>query len=241
MKNNMQQEFLTQTKSLNARFEKQASKSMTSQAVTKLIKIAELEFEKLKTKAIEKTGNEPACAEGCNFCCNLIVSARAYEIVRILEYIEKRCSKDERASVFEKADANTRKMQALSEKEIFETFFKCPLLCDNGLCLCYEVRPFNCRKFFSKSTKLCKQSFEIKPVSADKYTIFQIEMDASSVSHALDMVFLEKGYDCLAYDLSRALFEDMNKLKAGKRWRKGKKAFSKEAISKDENMNLSHP
>ena len=87
------------------------SKSLTPLEIKKVIKEAYGKFEELKSKAEAVPDNKCACTEGCSYCCNLIVSARSYEMIQILDHIDTNLSGIEKSEVLKQAEENVKKMQ----------------------------------------------------------------------------------------------------------------------------------
>ena len=178
-------------------------------------------------------GNETACVAGCDYCCYFTVSLRAHEIVQVLEHIRANFTKPEIDEIRKRAKQNRRLMKKLSHEQIEQTNIKCPLLSDDGLCRCYEVRPLNCRRNNSRNANVCRQFHEdpTAPIASD--SAVDIDQLTGMVGYALNEGFGENGYDDAIYYLNNGLYEGLKKPKTITRWHHKKKAFSRSAESKE--------
>ncbi len=96
-----------------------------------------------------------ACHSGCTWCCNLPVTARAYEIVLIAEYILKYLDAVTVHALKKKIDSYI-KHKDQSPNNIIYDFAWCPLL-ENNHCIIYFVRPINCQAHNSIDEITCQK------------------------------------------------------------------------------------
>lgn len=88
------------------------------------------------------------CGEGCDDCCRAVFDVSLVEAVALASVFlglpeEIRLLSLERAS---EALVEWNELVG-SDKDPAVQRIRCPLLGDNGLCLCYEARPVNCRTY----------------------------------------------------------------------------------------------
>lgn len=194
---------------------------------------ARADFETRRAEASKLPGNEVACAAGCSYCCFYTVSLRAHEIVQVLEYIRATFSKAEIKTIRARAKENRQRMKKWTHNEIEHTNIRCPLLSDDGLCRCYEVRPLNCRRNNSLDAERCRQFHENPAAELATDSATDIEQRAGMVIYALSEAFLQNGYDDGMYYLNHGLYEGLKSTRPVARWYKRKKAFSRAAESKE--------
>ena len=219
--------------SLTKHFSAQVSQASTPRELNKIFEGARSEFEQLKKASLLFPNNETACTKGCAYCCYLTVTLRAHEIVQILEFINIKLPPKEIANIIDRAKINMKQMLPLTHDECEHTNLKCPLLSDDGLCICYEVRPLSCQKYNSRDVDLCRLFYEKPKADIIEDSAYGVDMSAAVVIYSLADAFKNNGYDENVYYLNHALYEGLTNLKTIKRWRKKKKAFSKDALSKE--------
>ncbi len=101
-----------------------------------------------------------ACASGCSMCCHHDVDASGGEMAIIMDAVVQ-WPKAEQDALLERAQAVMAKRAALPNAEPMTRFaakIACPLLKD-GKCSVYDVRPFMCRGYVSRSKPICDESF----------------------------------------------------------------------------------
>lgn len=194
---------------------------------------ARADFEARWQEGGKRPGNQVACAAGCACCCYYTVSLRAHEIVQVLEHIRAHFTKADIKAIVKRAQANRKLMKRLTHEQIEHTNIRCPLLSDEGLCRCYEVRPLNCRRNNSRDAALCR-AFHANPdaeLTADSAP--DITHLTSTVGYALNEAFAQNGYDDSIYYLNHGLYEGLQRPRTIKRWYNRKKTFSRSAESKE--------
>ncbi|MFC1467629.1 YkgJ family cysteine cluster protein [Verrucomicrobiota bacterium] len=191
------------------------------------------DFENLWLEGSKLPGNETACEAGCVYCCHYTVSLRAHEVAQVLEHILKNFTKAEIKEVVKRAKQNRTRMKKLTHEQIEHTNIKCPLLSDEGLCRCYEVRPLNCRRNNSRDIDLCRAFHENPESDLMADSAKDIDHLTSTIGYALNEAFSQNGYDDSIYYLNHALYEGLLRPRTITRWHKKKKAFSRAAESKE--------
>lgn len=224
--------------SLTENFSAQISQASTPQELNKIFEGARSEFEQLKKVSLSFPNNEIVCTKGCAYCCYLTVTLGAHEIVQILEFINKKFTTTMISNIIDRAEINMKQMLPVTHDECEHTNLKCPLLSDDGLCMCYKVRPLSCQKYNSRDVDLCKLFYEKPKANIIEDSAYGVDMSAAVVIHSLADAFKNNGYDENIYYLNHALYEGLTNPKTVKRWRKKKKAFSKDALSKETKKTL---
>src|SRR6185436_11723516 len=74
-----------------------------------------------------------ACRAGCTWCCHFTVDARAVEVFRIQDFVERSFTAEEKARVQAEVRANAGMLKGLDEDERVRRNLKCPFL-SNGRC-----------------------------------------------------------------------------------------------------------
>lgn len=194
---------------------------------------AHAEFERLRIEAGKLPNNETACVAGCDYCCHYTVSLRAHEIIQVTEHIRTRFPKPEIAKIRRRAKNNRTIMKTLSHDQIEHTNIRCPLLSEDGLCSCYEVRPLNCRKNNSRSIERCRQFHQDPTADLMSDSAKEINQFTGIIGYALSEGFTQNGYDDALYYLNHGLYEGLKSSRPAARWYKKKTAFSRSAESKE--------
>lgn len=179
--------------------------------------------------SIAATNTQVDCQRGCDYCCYYKVSASASEIFLISNHLQTRMPAKRVEEILSAARSNAERIGRMTTAQHLSSNIKCPLLMD-GACSVYDVRPAMCRKHHSLNVTLCRQSFEHpEDTSIPNPEEPQVAMRALAAIAGAREGFDRAGLDAGLYDLSAALIEACTDSKAEKRWRKGKKAFSKTA------------
>jgi hypothetical protein len=96
-----------------------------------------------------------ACTPGCNHCCRSPVGVVAAEAVLIADFVDRTFSAQDRIELRRRMDG---RKAGLQDRDALRTFSLCPLNAD-GVCLVYDVRPYNCRMFHSFDVDACERLF----------------------------------------------------------------------------------
>jgi Fe-S-cluster containining protein len=99
---------------------------------------------------------QPACREGCTWCCHKVVGTAAPEVLRIAAYLREALPAAEWEAVRTVAVSGEERRRALGPAR-FRATLPCPLLRD-GLCAAYAVRPLTCRGYNSSDARRCEAS-----------------------------------------------------------------------------------
>jgi Fe-S-cluster containining protein len=146
-----------------------------------------------------------ACKAGCSWCCHFTVDVRAFEVLRLLEYIDTELSAAERLRVQAEIDSNRRVMEPLDDLERVQTNIKCPFLAE-GRCTVYTARPQTCRNYHATDVAGCQQSFE-EPDNLDIAPEFAPGVYQRGGAHveAFAKAMSDAGYDAAVYEMNTAL------------------------------------
>ena len=168
---------------------------------------------------------EFGCRRGCSHCCHLRVEIRAHDAFVLAHHFESKFTPEQRAATMQRIEANLARIDAMTPDEHIHAGIPCALLVD-GACSAYEARPSTCRKYHSVSAETCRKSIE------NPYAPITGEIEDENVRLAGNAVALgyakgleDAGYDIRLYELHRALHSALTNPKAGKRYRRGKRAF----------------
>lgn len=96
------------------------------------------------------------CESGCSLCCKVIsrIELLPTEAFILAAHLQDILDKNQLDNLIEKLYINAEKLKNKDILEAKKEFTPCPLLIDDR-CSIYEVRPFTCRMFVSKSFDLC--------------------------------------------------------------------------------------
>lgn len=107
---------------------------------------------------VAKKDKKIHCRKGCAWCCHQPVFAMSYELDYLTNFVSKHFDQPKQNEIKKRAIAKKQKLNSLSEKDMLNSKFPCPLL-ENGACLAYEARPMACRIYLSTNVKKCLDFF----------------------------------------------------------------------------------
>jgi Fe-S-cluster containining protein len=145
------------------------------------------------------------CRMGCSYCCHFTIDVRAAEVFRILDFVDRSFTAEEKARVYAEVRANSEVLGKLDEEERMTRNVKCPFLSD-GQCTIYVARPQSCRNYHATNVAGCQQSFE-DPENLDIDPDFAPGVYQAGAAHveAFSMAMGDAGYDVNAYELNCSL------------------------------------
>jgi Fe-S-cluster containining protein len=218
--------------------EEEASKVMrhlgncrTPEQLDRVVSNLHLSFDKVFNERLAQSREKIDCRAGCSFCCYMKVDVYAWEVFPILDFMRRNFSKDQIAEVHAKAKSRKEKTQPMTAEQYEDARLPCPLLRD-GKCSVYEARPLVCRRYHSVKVSFCEAGFNNPTVSGTIGEVEELRTTMAVMAVRAAEAFQEAGFDDTWYDLSAALNEALSNSKCQKRWRDGKKAFSKDAVAK---------
>jgi Fe-S-cluster containining protein len=167
-----------------------------------------------------------ACRAGCSWCCHFTVDVRPAEVFRILDFVERSFTPEEKTRVYAEVRANSAALRKLGEGERVTRNVKCPFL-NEGRCTVYETRPQSCRNYHATNVAGCRQSYE-EPENLDIDPDFAPGVYQAGGAHveAVGTAMRDAGYDVSAYELNCALDAARAEPGARARFESGRKPFS---------------
>ncbi|MCY6371016.1 SEC-C metal-binding domain-containing protein [Clostridium ganghwense] len=155
------------------------------------------------------------CSKGCSHCCHIYMDCTAVEAELVREYVVKNFSEEKIMELEKKIEATINEVPSykdvLNEEnkdKVIADYSKknipCIFLKEDNSCSIYEVRPFNCRKFFTVSDSAkCKKGEEvIRPaVSINNITQYAVNYLSMSINRykSLKTYSREDGEDKAIY------------------------------------------
>jgi Fe-S-cluster containining protein len=146
-----------------------------------------------------------ACKEGCAWCCHFSVDVRPVEVARILEFVEREFTPEQRRSVRAEIEGNRIALEGLDEDERAQRNVKCAFLIDNR-CSIYAARPQTCRNYHATDAAGCRKSFE-EPHNRDIDPDFAPLVYQSGGAHvdAFSKAMQDEGYEAAVFEMNAAL------------------------------------
>jgi Fe-S-cluster containining protein len=146
-----------------------------------------------------------ACREGCAWCCHFSVDVRAYEVFRILDFVEATFTPAAKTRLAAAVDTNGRVFQALDEEARATLNLPCPFLAEST-CSIYPARPQSCRNYHATDASGCKASYD-HPYDMDIDPDFAPGVYQVGAAHVegVSAALQAAGYDTNAYELNSAL------------------------------------
>jgi Fe-S-cluster containining protein len=145
------------------------------------------------------------CRAGCTWCCHFTVDVRAVEVFRILEFVERTFTAEEKARVKSEVRVNAALLKRLDEDARVTRNLKCPFLSD-GRCTIYAARPQTCRNYHATNVAGCQKAYE-EPDNEDIDPEFAPYVYQAGTAHveAFSTAMQAAGYDVRVYELNCAL------------------------------------
>lgn len=169
-----------------------------------------------------------ACSRGCHYCCSLQVEVQPAETFTLAAWLRRHFSPERLAAVMEKLRANAASTREAGIEARKRMNIPCALLGDDGACTAYEARPSQCRKFNSTKLETCTASY----ARPDDDAIESPEHPA--VAHNAAVIITQARHalraanlDDTPADMNLALLAALEGSVAERRWRAGKKPFTK--------------
>jgi Fe-S-cluster containining protein len=166
-----------------------------------------------------------ACRAGCSWCCHFTVDVRPVEVFRILDFVERTFTPEEKARVRAEVKVNSAALWNLGSSERMTRNVKCPFL-NGGRCTIYEARPQTCRNYHATNVAGCRQSYE-EPGNLDIDPDFAPGVYQAGGAHveAFSDALRDAGYDVDAYELNCSLQAAMTDPACRERFESGLKPF----------------
>jgi Fe-S-cluster containining protein len=166
-------------------------------------------FERSQQRHDERIATSPdigtlACRQGCTWCCYFSVDVRAVEVFRILDFVEREFTNEQKALIYAEIRANSAKLRDLDEMERMRRNVKCPFLSE-GRCTIYAARPQTCRNYHATNVAGCQLSYE-QPDYLEIDPEFAPYVYQAGGAHvdAVTRAMRDAGYDVNVYELNTA-------------------------------------
>ena len=93
--------------------------------------------------------DEVHCGQGCDDCCRAVFDLSLVEAVALASVAQGLAEEAKESLLTRAAEASAvwEKVIEGDPADLARERIRCPLLGDDGLCLCYEARPVNCRTY----------------------------------------------------------------------------------------------
>lgn len=146
-----------------------------------------------------------ACRAGCAWCCYFSVDVRPVEVFRILAFMQREFTAEQRARVFSELETNSARLRGLDDLERARLNVKCPFLM-GGRCSIYAARPQMCRNYHATNVIGCERSY-LEPDNLDIDPEFAPYVYQAGGAHvdAFSSAMLDAGYDTRVYELNGAM------------------------------------
>jgi hypothetical protein len=151
----------------------------------------------------KRRGVQPACRKGCSFCCHLLVSTSAPEVLAIAQYVRERFTDEEQAALLQRIDAVIEATAGMTRDERMDCKVPCPLL-QNGECSIYEVRPIACRAWHSFDVVQCEMDFH-SPAGKGVQVDTSVLLSGHAVLEGLEIAVRHQRYDSRELELVHGL------------------------------------
>lgn len=168
---------------------------------------------------------ELACERGCSYCCHLRVEIRPHDAFVLAHHVQTEFNVEQRARAIVRIEETLKRIEALTPEQHIHTAIPCALL-EEGLCSVYEARPATCRKYYSVSVEICRNSFidTSAPLTGD-IEHEQVRLAGNAVALGYAKGLEDAGYDATLYELHYALHRALTNPMAETRYRSGKRPF----------------
>jgi Fe-S-cluster containining protein len=189
-------------------------------------------LDRLFVEKLAESGDTIACKAGCSYCCHIKVDALPIEVFYLVQHLRSTLNKSELDLVHSKAKANRQRTSGMTCHEQQEKAIRCPLLSNEGCCMCYVARPSTCRRYHSNDAAPCQAMFENTAAKDMRAEVVEVRYPAAAIFWAAQETFKNEGFDAAPYDLSSALDEVLSNPSCYNRWRNRNSAFPKDLIAK---------
>jgi Fe-S-cluster containining protein len=146
-----------------------------------------------------------ACKAGCFWCCYFTVDVRPVEVLRIVDFMQRQLSDQDRTRITAEIATNSAALAALDDDARVRSNTKCPFL-HLGRCTIYTVRPQTCRNYHATNAAGCQKAYE-EPNNDDIDPEFAPLVYQTGGAHvdAFSVAIQDAGYDVRAYELNTAM------------------------------------
>ena len=169
---------------------------------------------------------QPACTEGCTFCCHQYVGLTVPELAVLAKYITSNFSSAEKRDLKVRLSKVVHATRGMKRFERAVAKLDCPLLGENTRrCTVYAARPLTCRGMHSLSRAACEANDtapgKIEPIpqyAAHKSIV-------RSISVGMQLALAEHGAAVSELELAEALRLVLAEPELFERWMNGERVF----------------
>lgn len=183
---------------------------------------------------IKQRSESLACDAGCHFCCYLMATVSAPEVLMVAQRLRETRSAQELKQIKQKVKRSFKRTKKLDSHARVRARVACPLLSDEGTCTIYDFRPLDCMTYHSLSRQACEEVMEEPaqrhPMNDDLRAI------GIGVKQGLGQAIAGADLEtpALRYELIEALQIALSDPHAMKKYLAGKNVFKPAAIITDD-------
>jgi Fe-S-cluster containining protein len=163
--------------------------------------------------------DQPACREGCVFCCAIPVEIRAPEAIYMALRLREERSSAEIDALIERLRTRVAERRGWLCDERWLKRRMCVFLQGNRTCGIYHFRPLNCRGWTSKSRDDCASERPVTPHAL-------VYLAAQAVGHGLIQAAAALELESSAYELEAAMLRALETPDVAERWARGERIFT---------------
>jgi Fe-S-cluster containining protein len=228
-----EQEFLHTLDPLNAILvralldEREAATAILSEGrtATQVRALVEHAFEHTRTNTqalLQHTPPEgqPACRDGCAFCCVIPVSVQPVEALYMALHLRERLNAVELAALIGRLHHRVEARRGWTIAQRRRHRCGCVFLQANWRCGIYDGRPLACRGYTSQSAQACQEDRD--PIPAHEGVMYA----TSGVSYGLIEATTALGLESARYELASAVLCALEVPDATERWLQGERVFA---------------
>lgn len=168
------------------------------------------------------------CKPGCSWCCRMMVTATAAEVLALAAAIDA-LPPDGAAAIRTRVSAAVPAVTGLDQDARRRLARPCPLLEADGRCGVYEARPLACRGLESFDAGACRAAMEGREVEVP-LSATHLKAEAA-VAAALSAGLAARDRSATRYELVRALAIALTRPDARAAWLAGGDPFAPAAVA----------
>ncbi len=175
------------------------------------------------------SGESLACGEGCSYCCHLHITVKPYELLPIVDHIQK-LEAVEKSEVENIMRDNCKLVEEATDENLLLINFTCPFLISDS-CSIYSIRPTACRIAHSKRSEICKEAFQFPSQQIKSEHVVSVLESAFEIEEAFENIYGEYR-DVSDYNMNMALCEALEQPQWITRFLSGDEVFSDSALNR---------
>jgi len=176
----------------------------------------------------EGSEHAPACADGCNYCCQgERVAVTLPEVARAVAHAQRHLDPAALGRVEQRARDNAPQTHGRTARG-YPLRLPCALLGEDGRCSVYDARPMLCRREHSLDVSQCKAGFDNDDVDRDMSVehAHRVMALADATVEAYRSALSDAGTDAGYYELQEALHLMLSSPQSTRAWLDGADAFA---------------